>query len=61
MGFLLFISLFVTNLIGGSQHNTIGLLGVGGHPSSQMCIIMHIIEIMSKSDFSRFWPYYLLF
>ena len=27
MAFLLFISLFVTNLIGGSQHDTIGLLG----------------------------------
>ena len=61
MAFLLFISLFATNLIGGFQHDTIGLLGVGGHPSSQMCIITHIIGIMSKSYFSRSWPYYLLF
>ena len=61
MEFLLFISLCITNLLGGSQCNTIGSLGGRGHPSSQMHIIMHIIRIMSKSDFSRFWPYYLLF
>ena len=61
MAFLLFISLFITNLLGGSQHDTIGLLGGRGHPSSQMHIIIYIIESMSKSHFSRFWPYYLLF
>ena len=32
MAFLLFISLFVTNLLGGSQHDTIGLLGGRGLP-----------------------------
>ena len=32
MAFLLFISLFVTNLIGGFKHDTIGLLGGRGPP-----------------------------
>ena len=32
MAFLLFISLFVTNLLGGSQCDTIDLLGGRGPP-----------------------------
>ena len=55
MAFLSFISFFLTYSIGGFTGE------VGGHPSSQMHIIMCIIEIMFKSYFSRFWPYYLLF
>ena len=50
--FLHFISFFITNFIGGCQHNTIGLLGgYKGHPSSQFWEIMHIIKIMFKIIF----------
>ena len=53
MAFGCFLSFNHTNIIGGCQHDTRGLLGVGGHPSSQMQRIMHIIEIMFKMHFSR--------
>ena len=57
-----FLSFIHTNFIGGCQCNTGGVLGgVGGHPSSQMWGIMHIILVMFKTHFSRFWPNYLLF
>ena len=43
MAFLHFIGFLFTNFIGGCQHDAEGELGVGGHPSSQMWRIMHII------------------
>ena len=55
-----FYVLIILTLLGGVS--TIPeFTGGRGHPSSQMQRIMHIIEIMFKIHFSRFWPYYLLF
>ena len=56
-----FLVLTILTLLGGVSMIPEVYWGLGGHPSSQMQRIMHIILIMFKIHFSRFWPYYLLF
>ena len=53
MAFGCFLSFNCTNIIGGVSMIPEVYWGVGGHPSSQMQRIMHIIEIMSKIYFHR--------
>ena len=45
--------------MGGHQHNTRGVLGVGGYPSSQMWGISHVYGVMPKIHLSGFWPNHL--
>ena len=61
VAFWCFLSFIYANFIGSISTILEVYWGVGGHPSSQMQRIMHIILVMFKTHFSRFWPYYLLF
>ena len=59
--FDIFLVLSILTLLGDVSAILEVYWGVGGYPSSQMQGIMHIILVMFKTHFSRFWPYYLLF
>ena len=47
-GILTFLILLLLTLIEGCQHDTGGVLGVGGYPSSQMLGILVICRVVLK-------------
>ena len=49
--FVVFLVLIILTLLGGVSVIPEVYWGIGGHPSSQMQRIMHIVEIMFKIHF----------
>ena len=52
-GILTIIILVILTLMGGYQHDTGGVLGGRGYPSSQMLGILHIFRVLPKIHLSE--------